>query len=209
MKTSSTAFQSVSGIVAVSALLIVGVGLTGVVGESKAFWFLSRASGLVAYTLLWISVMAGLLISSRARSLVSPKTAVDIHQMTSGTALAFALFHGLILSGDRFVSLSLVELLVPWTGSFRPGWMAAGQIAVILVAAVLATSSLRRQLGNKVWRTLHYSSFLAYWLALSHALVMGSDSERPFVIGLYALTGAAVLWLTTARIFIRESDCGR
>lgn len=208
MRADSTVYGSLSGVAAAAALLIVSLGLTGLV-DTKAFWFFSRASGLVAYLLLWMSVMAGLLISSRASAVVSPKSALAVHQMTSGTALAFAVFHGLVLVGDGFLSLSLMELLLPFFGTFKPLWMAAGQIALLLSAAVLASTSMRRSLGNKTWRALHYGAFLAYWLALAHALALGTDTGRPIIYGFYALTGAAVLWLTTIRIFVRESPRGR
>jgi methionine sulfoxide reductase heme-binding subunit len=204
MRADSTVFGSLSGIITTAALLVVSVGISGVTPDTKAFWLLSRTSGLVAYLLLWLSVMAGLLISSRATSIVPPKRALGIHQMTSGTALAFAVFHGLVLAGDGYFNLSLLELIVPLTSAFKPVWMAAGQISLILLAAVLASSSMRRSLGNRAWRALHYSAFFAYWLALGHALVLGSDTGRPLIACLYAFTGVAVLWLTTIRIFVRE-----
>ena len=209
MMSSSTTYQSFTGIVTASALVLVASGVLGVMPETKAFWFLSRSSGLVAYGLLWLSVVAGLLISSRARAIVSPKWALEVHQMTSGTALGFALFHGLILTGDRYIRLSVWEVLVPWVGTYRPLWMAAGQVAALLLAAVLGSSLARRRVGNRLWRLLHYSSFLAYWFALSHALALGSEAKHPAVLGFYAVTGAVVLWLTTARIFIREGERGR
>ena len=209
MNADAKVFGSLSGIAATVALLLVSLGLSGMAPETKSFWFLSRASGMVAYLLLWLSVMAGLLISSRASSVVSPKLALEVHQMTSGTALAFAAFHGLVLTGDRFINLSLLELLLPLSSSYKPVWMAAGQIALILSAAVLASSSMRKSLGNKVWRALHYSAFFAYWLALAHALVLGSDTGRPAVAFFYAFTGVAVLWLTSIRIFVRETPRGR
>ena len=209
MKSSATTYQSLTGIVAASALVLVASGVLGVMPETKAFWFLSRSSGLVAYGLLWLSVVAGLLISSRARQIVSPKWALEVHQMTSGTALAFALFHGLILTGDRYIRLGFWEVLVPGLSAYRPLWMAAGQVAALLLAAVLGSSLARRQFGNKLWRLLHYAAFLAYWLALSHALALGSEAKHPGVLGFYAVTGGVVLWLTTARIFIREGERGR
>ncbi len=38
---------------------IAGVGASGLAGETTSFWYLSRAAGLVAYALLWGSVVCG------------------------------------------------------------------------------------------------------------------------------------------------------
>lgn len=202
-------YAGLSGAAAATALVALAAGLTGAAPETHAFWYLSRTSGLVAYALLWLSVMAGLLLSGRTgRGLVPPKVALEVHQTSSGLALAFAFFHGLILTGDRFLGLGLVELLVPLSGSLQPLWLAGGQLAFCLLAAVLATSLMRRRLGNPLWRRLHYLAFLGYWMSLAHALVMGSDTGRPLIALFYLATGALAFWLTLARVFLREGAGG-
>ena len=68
--------------------------------EPKAFWYLARASRVVSYLLLWISVCLGLATSSRlSRLWPGGPLAVDLHQYTSLSAMAFSSFHALVLLG--------------------------------------------------------------------------------------------------------------
>ena len=208
--TPSKLYATTGGILLALGLTGVGFGALGLTPETTAFWYLSRSAGLVAYTLLWLNVISGLLLSGRLlRQTLAPALIAQIHQTLSASALAFAVFHGLVLVGDRYAGLSLSDLLVPFSGSFHPVWMAGGQISALLLAALLVSSQLRKVLGNKAWRALHYTAFGAYWLALAHALALGSDTSQPAVWLFYAVSGISVLWLTTARILLREGSHGR
>src|SRR5512145_1040654 len=52
------------GVALASAGFAVGIGATGLAEGTTSFWYLSRASGFVAYLLLWGSVVWGLLLST-------------------------------------------------------------------------------------------------------------------------------------------------
>ena len=66
--------------------------------EPKAYWYVSRAAGFVAYGLLWVSMALGLLLSSRAsKRWPGPQAAIDLHEFTTLTALAFSTMHVLVL----------------------------------------------------------------------------------------------------------------
>lgn len=195
----------IRGILVAFGFAAVAIGGLDIAPETTAFWYLSRSAGMVAYTLLWLNVLTGLLLSGRMlRKKLKPALVAQIHQTLSASALAFAVFHGLVLVGDRYAGLHLSDLIVPFSGSFHPVCVAGGQISAWLVATVLVSSGLRKVLGNKAWRAVHYSAFAAYWLALAHALALGSDTSRPVVWIFYAVTGSSVLWLTSARILTRE-----
>ena len=59
---------------------------------------------------------------------------------------------------------------------------------------------LRKRIGQRGWRRLHYASFAAFVLALGHALTAGTDLEGlggPIVA---AVAGGPVLFLTLLRI---------
>lgn len=206
----SKLYAQTGGALLAIALAVIGVGALRLTPDTTAFWYLSRSAGLVAYTLLWLNVISGLLLSGRLlRQRLAPALIAQIHQTLSAGSLAFAIFHGLVLLGDRYAGLRLSDLLVPFSGSFHPVWMAGGQISAGLMGALLVSSELRKVLGNKAWRALHYAAFGAYWLALAHALALGSDSARPGLWLFYSVTGVSVLWLTTARILLREGSGGR
>jgi predicted ferric reductase len=185
--------------------LALGIGATGIAGDSKSYWYLSRAAGLVAYLLLWGSVIWGLLLSSKLiKGCVKPAVLLDAHQFLSSLALGFALFHGLILLGDRYLSLPLSAILAPFAGSYKPALLAAGQIALWLSLLLMLSFYARKRLGAERWRALHYASFVAYGAALVHAVLIGSESRLPWVVALYVVTAGSVLFLTFYRVLARD-----
>lgn len=166
-----------------------------------AYWNLSRAGGIVAYLLLWSSVVAGLMLSTRlGRTLFAPKEVMDFHSYLSGTALAFCLFHALILWGDPYLSLGFTDLLIPFASGYKWVWLGFGQLALAATAAVSLTTHYRRRLGNRAWRAVHKAAFLAYWLGLAHAIALGSEMRVPVITLLFVLTGAVAFWLTAVRL---------
>jgi predicted ferric reductase len=178
---------------------------TSLTGESpKAFWYLSRASGVIAYLLLWMSVALGLITSSKmARVWPGGPAAVDVHQFVSLLALGVVLFHAFILLGDRYMNFTIAQLLVPFAGKdYRPLWVGWGQSAFYLAVPVAFSFYARRQIGFRVWRVLHYVGFLVYTLITIHALGSGTDATAPAMLAIYILSGAVVYFLTTYRILM-------
>ena len=186
-----------------AGLAVATVLLGWLVGDREwpVFWLLSRSAGLTAYSLLWLNVVSGLLLSRRwLRERLAPSLVAQVHQTLSGMALGFSLFHALVLIGDRYLDLSWRDILLPFAADLRPLPMVAGQVSTGLLAMLILTSlgAGRRRLGNRCWRAIHLTAYGAYWLALAHALAVGTDLWRLQLF--YALTGASVLWLITARI---------
>lgn len=190
------------GIVAIglaTAGFILGVGAAGKAGETHSFWYLSRSAGLVAYALLWGSVVWGLLLSGRPRGRLRPPALFDAHQFLSNTALGFAFFHALVLIGDRYASFPLSAILAPFAGSYKPALVALGQIALWLSLFLSLSFVVRKQIGQRAWRVFHYTAYGAFWLALLHSVAMGSDTTLLWVRWMYVGTGAAVALLTVWR----------
>lgn len=195
-------FSITRGSLAGLALGLVVFGWVIPHGANPVFWWLSRSAGITAYGLLWLNVVSGLLLSGRwLRDRLAPALIAQVHQTLSGMALGFSLFHALILLADRHLGLSWKDLLLPFAADFAPQWMVAGQLALALMGALILTTALRRRLGNAAWRAIHLTAYGAYWLALAHALAIGTDAFELLV--LYGLTGASVLLLTTARILLQ------
>ena len=86
--------------------------------EPKVFWYLSRSSAIISYLMLWASMVFGLLLSSRSAKIwPGGFTANDLHQFLSIAGLTAGLFHGLILMGDHYMNISLVQVLLPFATS--------------------------------------------------------------------------------------------
>jgi predicted ferric reductase len=179
-------------------------------GESpKVYWHLSRSMAFVAFGLLWLSMVFGLLISSKLAPLwPGGPTAFELHQHTGLLGLAFALFHGLILLGDHYMGYTLVQILVPFTGTnYRPQWVGLGQVGLYLMMLVGLSVYVRQWIGKRMWRLIHFLSFMLFGLALVHGLGSGTDSSTVWAQGLYAFSGISVLGLLVYRILktVRQS----
>lgn len=174
--------------------------------EPKAYWYLSRASALVAYALLWLSMALGLMITNKlARAWPGGPTAFDLHQFASLIGLAFALFHALILMGDKYINYDLAQVLVPFNSAgYKPVWVGLGQIGFYLLAIVGLSFYVRKRLTQRRWRLIHYLSFLTFALALLHGIFAGSDTATLVVRIFYWGTGAALLFLLVYRILITK-----
>ncbi len=172
--------------------------------EPKAYWYLARTAGVIAYVLLWISVAMGIAIKNKmARVWPGGPKAVDLHQFASLFALTLSVFHVLILLGDRYVNYTLPQLLVPFSRpDQQPLWVGLGQIGFYLMLPVAFSFYARQYLGYKTWRTLHYASFIVYLLVTVHGLWAGTDSMSPGMLGLYGLTVFATYFLLVYRVLV-------
>jgi predicted ferric reductase len=174
--------------------------LTG--SAPQAFWYLARSSALVAYSLLWLSMCLGLMISNKLAKLwPGGPTAVDLHQFTSILGVVFALFHGLILTGDRYLNASLGQVLTPFTlAAYHPFWVGLGQLGFYLMAAVTFSFYIRKHMTHQTWRAFHFLSFAAYLFALIHGISSGSDSGTTWFQMVYWSTGGVFLFLVVYRL---------
>jgi predicted ferric reductase len=179
--------------------------VTALLGQHSA-WYLSRASAFVAYVLLWWSMILGLSITNRlARLWPGGPVAADLHQHASLLGLGFALLHALILLGDSYIGYTLPQILIPFAStSYQPLWVGLGQIGLYLMALITFSFYIRRWIGARAWRTIHYLSFGLFALALLHGLFSGTDSSLPWAFWMYVSTGASVLAMTIYRIVVRR-----
>jgi predicted ferric reductase len=176
-------------------------------GEHAA-WYLSRASAFVAYVLLWWSMVLGLSITNRlARLWPGGPAAADLHEHSSLLGLAFGLLHALVLLGDAYIGYTLPQILIPFAGvSYEPVWVGLGQISLYLMALVTFSFYVRRWLGARAWRTIHYLSFVVFALALMHGVFSGTDTSLPWAFWMYVGTGTSVLGMTLYRIIARRGS---
>jgi predicted ferric reductase len=190
-----------------AALLVMPTWLPGLTGsltgsEPKAYWYLSRATALVAFGILWASMMLGVGITNKmARLWPGSPAAFALHEYLSLLGLSFAGFHALILLGDHYTNFSLLQVLLPFaTWNYKPVWVGLGQLGFYAWGLVAISFYVRKRIGQNTWRVLHYLSFLTYAGALVHGLASGTDSSLPWVQDFYWLTGASFLFLLIARI---------
>ncbi len=173
-------------------------------GETpKAYWYLARATGIVAYLLLWLSIVFGMVVSNKmARLWNGGPTAVELHQFITWLAIAFSIFHALILLGDKYIRASLVQVLTPFAYSgYEPFWVGIGQFGFYLTVIIASSFYLRKQIGYRAWRMLHYGSFVLYLVLTLHGIFAGTDTTAPATMLMYFATALSVYFLLIVRIF--------
>ena len=177
------------------------------VGDTQAYWFMARAGGIVAYVLLFIATFWGIVMSGRmARGKLMPAFVYGMHEFFPILALVFALFHAGALLGDHFIGFQPADLLIPFTAAYKPFWTGMGQVAVYLLAALIASFYVRRWIGRRAWRAFHYLSYVAFFLAMVHGIMAGSDASLPAVRAMYWVTGALVVFATVFRARVGHSE---
>lgn len=197
------------------AALVSPLGLTTLLASladpaQHGYWYLSRGSGIVAYLIIWLSTVLGLLVTSKlARLWPGGPTAVDLHEFTGLLGMAFAAFHVLILLGDQYIGYTLGQLLIPFASTeYRPLWIGLGQLGLYLGIPVTFAFYVRQHIGQ-LWRTLHYGSFAMFALLALHGLLSGTDSTLPAMQAMYALTSASVVGLTVYRVWVARQRGAR
>jgi hypothetical protein len=163
-------------------------------------WLVARSAGLVAFGLLTLSVWLGLAMSTRLLGPKRQKRLLGLHRTLAWTGLSMVGLHLAAILVDPVLHFGALAALVPGVASWRPGSVALGIVAGWLTLVLAASFNARRWIGQKGWRRLHYATFAAFWLALGHALLVGTDLKG-FGGPLTAILAAGpVLWLSFYRL---------
>ena len=170
--------------------------------EPKAYWYLSRATAMTAFILLWLSMAMGISITNRlAKVWPGGPTAFDLHEFLSLLGIAFALFHGAILMGDHYIHYDLTQVLVPFSSlQYKPFWIGLGQLSFYVWGIVILSFYLRKRINTRNWRFIHYATYLGFGLALVHGIASGTDSGLTWTNMMYWTSSAALLFLLVYRI---------
>ena len=162
----------------------------------QTMWYITRASGLVAYVLLWFSMVWGLGVSSKIFDVVLHGTfTYDFHQYISLLAIGFTLLHVGVLLFDGYMPYSVFQILIPFISPYRPFWIGIGIIGFYLMLLVTVTFYIRQKIGMKVFRTIHVFSLVSYFAITLHSFMSGSDSSLPSVMVLYVVTFLITMFL--------------
>ena len=162
------------------------------------FWILTRTSALTAYALLTLSMLAGLVLKSRPFRGLRASTVTDVHRVLASLALGAVAVHGTSLLLDSKVEFAFRDLLVPGEGPYRPLWTAFGIVTAEVMVIVYLSFSARRWIGVRAWRLLHWLTYGIFGAATVHGVMAGTDSDRPWAVGLYVgaigVVAAATCW---------------
>jgi DMSO/TMAO reductase YedYZ heme-binding membrane subunit len=187
--TGPTAFDRISAVAAVKPGLLA--------------WYCVRALGFLAYLVLAGSVLYGLLLSTKILDAIAHRpVSFALHKDLAIVALILGTAHGLMLTLDQSFSFTPFAILVPFESPYSPISVGVGQLALYLSAIVTASFYVRRRIGQRTWRLIHYLTFLVFIGSSAHGIFSGSDSGTPWAFWLYLLPVTAAVFLTTYRIVI-------
>ena len=144
--------------------------------DQKLSWHLIRSSGIVAYVLLLASTVWGLFLSSQLVKDWSPgPISMTLHSTISWLALLLGLGHALLLMADKYFTFSLSDVLVPFSGPYRPEAVGLGTLSFWILLAIALSFPLRKLMGHSWWKRLHYLSYAAFVMVSAHGLFAGTD----------------------------------
>lgn len=168
--------------------------------NEQLWWYVARSGGIVALVLSLLSVIWGLLLSSKyLKGGPKPKWLLDLHRFLGGLTVIFTGLHLIGLYLDSFVEFGVADLFVPFSSNWKPTEVAAGVVAFWLLVAVQGTSLVMHRLPRTWWKVIHLGSYLLLPLGLYHGITAGTDASTPwFQFGAAGLT-ALVVYLTAWR----------
>lgn len=169
--------------------------------NGQVWWYTARASGIVAWALLTLAVVWGLLLTTRLLGgRPTPKWLLDLHRFLGGIAVVFTGVHVAALVADSYVHFDVLDVLVPFASQWKPVPVALGVVALWLLLAVEGSSLLMRRLPRRWWRTIHLSSYLLFWVATFHTITAGTDAGSPWMFVATNVSIAVVVFLTLVRV---------
>ncbi|GLY94082.1 ferric reductase-like transmembrane domain-containing protein [Actinoplanes sp. NBRC 103695] len=161
---------------------------------TETLWYAGRGTGVVSLVLLTIVVALGIGARSGRTAFGLPRFAVNmLHRNAALLALVLLAGHVGSLYFDPYAQLRLVDVVLPFTGAYRPFWLGLGTLGFDLILALVASSLLRHRLGARSWRIVHWLAYLCWPVALMHGLQTGSDGDSWWLRTVLALCAALVL----------------
>jgi DMSO/TMAO reductase YedYZ heme-binding membrane subunit len=167
----------------------------------SALWYVTRATGTVTLILLTVGLVLGIANVGRLASAGWPRFVVErVHRNISLLALALLLVHIATSVLDSFAGIQVLDAVIPFTGTYRPLWLGLGAFASDLMIAIVVTSMLRRRIGHRTWRAVHWFAYLCWPIAVMHSVGTGTDIKESWMLALTAICVLAVVAAVWARI---------
>ncbi len=170
--------------------------------SDKLAWYVARSSGWVAFALLALTVLWGLLGVTRLIERKGlPRWLLDLHKHLALLTIAFTAVHLGALVADNFMQIGWREIMVPFALDYRSGAVAWGVVAMYLLVAIQVSSWLRHRMPRRWWRSIHFLSYPVLWMTAMHGLRAGTDADAAVVrYGVIAIVGL-VSFATLIRVF--------
>ncbi len=166
---------------------------------TTAFWYASRATGIVALLLLTAVLVLGILVNRQGRLPGLPRFAVtSLHRNLSLLTVAFVAVHVVTAVLDSYVSIPVSAGVIPFASSYERLWLGLGAISFDLMLAMIITSLLRGRLNRTLWRAVHLLAYASWPVALAHSIGSSRDLQHGWMLDLgiacALIVGIAIIW---------------
>ncbi len=175
---------------------------------SKIPWYVARSGGIVAWALILLTIVWGLLLATRVLGRrPTPAWLLSLHRYLGALAVAFVGVHvgGVLL--DSYTNFGITDVLIPFTGSWHPLAVAWGIVGMYLLAAIEITSLLRNRMSKRAWHAVHLLSYFLFATTTVHMLTAGTDVKAIMASSAAVLLGVAVTFGSVA-LYLWRTDPG-
>lgn len=174
-----------------------------ILAAGTTYWYLTRASGVVALLLLTAAVGLGVLSSLRVSGDRWPRFAItDAHRNLTLASIVFTFLHVVTTVLDGYAPIGLKDAFIPFLSPYRPLWLGLGAVSFDLLLALVVTSLMRGVVPPRLWRGLHWLAYVSWPVALLHSLGTGSDARFGWLQALAVICLLFVAGAALARIVI-------
>ncbi len=160
-------------------------------------WYVSRASGMIGFIFLWLTVFLGLAIRNPLlKKIIQPIYSFGLHAFAGAMAIFWSLVHGTSFLFHGSFALSFKEVAIPFyshTALVNPTYMSLGIIAFYLMVIMAVTSFLRSHMNHWLWRVLHFLNPVAFIFVVVHGYFNGTDINNNFYVGSAFLFSSFIL----------------
>ena len=179
------------------------IGAVAAVQPGLLAWYSVRALGFLAYFVLAASVLYGLLLSTKILDTIAHRpVSFALHKDLAIVAMILATMHGALLVFDQSFNFTPRSLVVPFASPYSPVTVGIGQLTFYASLVVTASFYVRRHIGQRAWRILHYVTFLAFIGATFHGIASGSDTGSGWAFWVYLVPTTLSIFLLAYRIVV-------
>jgi DMSO/TMAO reductase YedYZ heme-binding membrane subunit len=179
--------------------------------SQQTWWYMSRASGLVAWVVLGITCLWGILLVTRMLKPVDrPAWLLDLHRWLGALAVTTTGVHLATLVADNYVHFGWREILVPQASDWKRVAVSWGVVAFYLLVVIQLSSLLMKRLPRRLWHGIHLLSYVLFAVATVHGLAAGSDHGNTLVMMVASGLTSVLLFASVARFLqFRAKRAGR
>jgi methionine sulfoxide reductase heme-binding subunit len=157
----------------------------------------SVTTGVVSMVLLTVVVVLGISVNRHGRLPGLPAFAgLRLHRYCSLLAVALIAVHVLTAVAMASARITLVAAVIPSVSL----WLGLGAVSFDLLVALVVTSLLRRHLGRRWWRPVHWLAYACWPAAMAHSIAVGPGLHAGRLFDLAAACVLAVLAAGTWRL---------